>query len=45
MNAELDATIGPILQTYADKYGVILSACEATSRIANEPYAGLLVSA
>lgn len=28
MNAELDATIGPILQTYADKYGVILSACE-----------------
>lgn len=28
MNAELDATIGPILQTYADKHGVILSACE-----------------
>ena len=28
MNAELDATIGPILQTYADKYNVILSACE-----------------
>jgi predicted homoserine dehydrogenase-like protein len=28
MNAEIDATIGPILQTYADKYGVILSACE-----------------
>jgi len=28
MNAELDATIGPILQTYAAKYGVILSACE-----------------
>ena len=28
MNAELDATIGPILQTYADKYGVILSACD-----------------
>ena len=28
MNAELDATIGPILQTYAKKYGVILSACE-----------------
>ena len=28
MNAELDATIGPILQTYADKEGVILSACE-----------------
>jgi predicted homoserine dehydrogenase-like protein len=28
MNAELDATIGPILQTYAEKYGVILSACE-----------------
>ena len=28
MNAELDATIGPILQTYANKYGVILSACD-----------------
>jgi predicted homoserine dehydrogenase-like protein len=28
VNAELDATIGPILQTYADKYGVILSACD-----------------
>ena len=28
MNAELDATIGPILQIYAEKYGVILSACE-----------------
>lgn len=28
MNAELDATIGPILQTYAQKHGVILSACE-----------------
>ena len=28
MNAEIDATIGPILQVYADKYGVILSACE-----------------
>ncbi len=28
LNAELDATIGPILQTYADKHGVILSACE-----------------
>jgi len=28
MNAEIDATIGPILQTYADKYGVVLSACE-----------------
>ena len=28
MNAELDATIGPILQIYADKHGVILSACE-----------------
>jgi predicted homoserine dehydrogenase-like protein len=28
MNAEIDATIGPILQTYADKHGVILSACE-----------------
>ncbi len=28
VNAELDATIGPILQTYADKHGVILSACE-----------------
>jgi predicted homoserine dehydrogenase-like protein len=28
MNAEVDATIGPILQTYARKQGVILSACE-----------------
>lgn len=28
MNAEIDATIGPILQTYARKHGVILSACE-----------------
>src|SRR5262249_32195359 len=28
LNAEIDATIGPILQTYARKYGVILSACE-----------------
>jgi predicted homoserine dehydrogenase-like protein len=28
MNAELDATIGPILRTYAKKHGVILSACD-----------------
>jgi predicted homoserine dehydrogenase-like protein len=28
MNAELDATIGPILQIYADRHGVVLSACE-----------------
>src|SRR6266850_789223 len=28
MNAEIDATIGPILQVYAAKYGVILSACD-----------------
>lgn len=28
MNAELDATLGPILQTYAEKNGVILSACD-----------------
>jgi len=28
MNAEVDATIGPILQVYADKYGVIMSPCE-----------------
>jgi predicted homoserine dehydrogenase-like protein len=28
MNAELDATIGPILQVYARRYGVILSACD-----------------
>lgn len=28
MNAEVDATIGPILQTYAKKYDVILSACD-----------------
>ena len=28
MNAELDATIGPILRVYAKKHGVILSACD-----------------
>jgi predicted homoserine dehydrogenase-like protein len=28
MNAEIDATIGPILRTYARKYGRILSACD-----------------
>jgi predicted homoserine dehydrogenase-like protein len=28
MNAEIDATIGPILQVYAGKHGVILSACD-----------------
>ena len=28
MNAEVDATIGPILRVYAKQYGVILSACE-----------------
>lgn len=28
VNAEVDATLGPILQVYADKYGVILSACD-----------------
>lgn len=28
MNAEIDATIGPILQVYAEKHGVVLSACE-----------------
>jgi predicted homoserine dehydrogenase-like protein len=28
MNAELDSTIGPILQTYADEAGCILSACD-----------------
>jgi predicted homoserine dehydrogenase-like protein len=28
MNAEVDATIGPILQKYAEKHNVILSACE-----------------
>jgi predicted homoserine dehydrogenase-like protein len=28
MNAEIDATIGPILQVYAKQYGVILSACD-----------------
>ena len=28
MNAELDGTIGPILQVYAYKHGVILTACE-----------------
>jgi predicted homoserine dehydrogenase-like protein len=28
MNAELDGTIGPILKTYADKAGVVLSACD-----------------
>lgn len=28
MNAEVDGTIGPILKTYADKAGVILSGCD-----------------
>jgi predicted homoserine dehydrogenase-like protein len=28
MNAELDATIGPILQVHARRHGVILSACD-----------------
>jgi predicted homoserine dehydrogenase-like protein len=28
MNAEVDATIGPVLQLYARKHNVILSACE-----------------
>src|SRR5438067_6820525 len=28
MNAEVDATLGPILRTYAKKYGTILSACD-----------------
>ncbi len=28
LNAEIDATIGPILQTYAQKHGVIMSACD-----------------
>src|SRR6266850_6598024 len=28
MNAEIDSTIGPILQVYARKYGVILAPCE-----------------
>ena len=28
LNAEIDATIGPILQVYARKHGVILSACD-----------------
>jgi len=28
LNAEIDATIGPILQTYAAKHGVIMSACD-----------------
>jgi predicted homoserine dehydrogenase-like protein len=28
MNAEVDATIGPILQVYARKHGVVLSACD-----------------
>jgi predicted homoserine dehydrogenase-like protein len=28
LNAEIDATIGPILQVYAKKHGVVLSACE-----------------
>ena len=28
MNAELDGTIGPILKVYADRAGVILSACD-----------------
>lgn len=28
MNAELDGTIGPILKVYADRAGVVLSACD-----------------
>ena len=28
LNAEIDATIGPILQTYAKRFGVIMSACD-----------------
>lgn len=28
MNAEIDATLGPILRVYARKHGVILSACD-----------------
>ncbi len=28
LNAEIDATIGPILQVYAEKHGVVLSACD-----------------
>jgi predicted homoserine dehydrogenase-like protein len=28
MNAELDGTIGPILKTYADQAGVVLTACD-----------------
>jgi len=28
LNAEIDATIGPILQVYAARYNVVLSACE-----------------
>jgi predicted homoserine dehydrogenase-like protein len=28
VNAEIDATIGPILQVYAERHGVILSACD-----------------
>ena len=28
MNAELDGTIGPILKTYADRAGVVLSGCD-----------------
>ena len=28
MNAEVDGTIGPILQVYARKFGVVLSACD-----------------
>jgi predicted homoserine dehydrogenase-like protein len=28
MNAELDATLGPILQVYARRYGVVVSACD-----------------
>ena len=28
MNAEVDATLGPILQVYAERHGVIFSACD-----------------
>ncbi len=28
LNAEIDATLGPILQVYAERHGVIMSACD-----------------
>jgi len=36
MNAELDGTVGPILKVYADRAGIILSACDGDQPSADE---------